>query len=183
MTKKRNKSEEVQKEQLSQEDLINKIKTLKKELEKCSQEREEYLNGWKRERADFLNYKKDEKKRMEKVQKMTQIEILNRIIEILDSFERAEKQISQDLTDNPIIRGFLGIKKQLEELLKNFNIKEINIKEGMDFDPRFCEAVEIVETDDTAKDHKIAQIITKGYLVGDVILRPFKVKVFKKVDK
>ena len=172
MTKKRNKSEEVQKEQLSQEDLINKIKTLKKELEKCSQEREEYLNGWKRERADFLNYKKDEKKRMEKVQKMTQIEILNRIIEI-----------SQDLTDNPIIRGFLGIKKQLEELLKNFNIKEINIKEGMDFDPRFCEAVEIVETDDTAKDHKIAQIITKGYLVGDVILRPFKVKVFKKVDK
>ncbi len=183
MEKKEKKSEKPQKEKLSQEELIAKIKTLEKELEKCSQEKEEYLNGWKRERADFLNYKKDEKERMERVKRITQIETLKQFIEILDSFERAEEQISQDLTDNPIIRGFLGIKKQLKELLERFNIKEITIGEEMDFDPRFCEAIEIVETNDPQKDNKIAQIISKGYLVENIVLRPSKVKVFKKVAK
>jgi len=183
MKKKEKKSEKTQKEKLTQEDLIAKIRALEKDLEKCSQEREEYLNGWKRERADFLNYKKDEGKRIERVKRLAQIETLRQVIEILDSFERAEEQISQDLTDNPIVRGFLGIKKQLKELLERFNIKEIKIEEGMNFDPHFCEAIEVVETDDAQKDHKIAQIVSKGYFVEDIVLRPSKVKVFKKVAK
>lgn len=178
---KKEKKESYSKDQ--EKNLVTELEKLKQELKKCSKEREEYLNGWKRERADFLNYKKDEKARIEKVNKLAQIEALKPFLDILDSFERAEKQITQDLKDNPIIRGFLGIKKQIRDLISKYHIVEIDTQEGMEFDPKFCEAIEIIETKDPQKDHKIAEIVSKGYIFEDLVLRPHKVKVFKKVDK
>ena len=42
----------------------NEVEELKKQLDEAKAKSEEYLNGWKRERADFLNYKKDEMERI-----------------------------------------------------------------------------------------------------------------------
>lgn len=181
---KENKQEvENKKKREKGEDLVNELEKVKKELEKCCKEKEKYLNGWKRERADFLNYKKGENERIEKAKKLAQVETMRQLLDILDSFDRAEEQITQDLKDNPIIRGFLGIKQQIKDLIVKYHIQEIDIKEGMEFNPQFCEAVEIIETEDPEKDHKIAQVIAKGYLFENIILRPQKVKVFKKVEK
>src|SRR3989338_2547775 len=65
-----------------------------KELEvKC----EEYLNGWKRERADFLNYKKDEMERIGNILKYANEEIILNILPILDNIERAESELPEKL--------------------------------------------------------------------------------------
>src|SRR3989344_5608698 len=61
-------------------------------LTKCEQEKEEYLNNWKRERADFLNYKKDEIKRLEEFIKFANEAIVLEVIEILDDLEKAETE-------------------------------------------------------------------------------------------
>src|SRR5438552_1862464 len=61
------------------------------ELEELKKKSEEYLNGWKRERADFLNYKKDEMERIGSLMKYANEEIILNILPILDSIYLAEK--------------------------------------------------------------------------------------------
>ena len=61
------------------------------ELEKAKNYAEEYLNNWKRERADFLNYKKDEAKRMEEFVRFANEDLLMETIETLDDLEKAHQ--------------------------------------------------------------------------------------------
>jgi len=100
-------------------------------------------------------------------------------LSILDSFDRAEGQISQEFLDNQIIRGFLGIKTQLKNLLDKYGVKEIRCLPGDKFDPNICEAIEVIE-DAKIEEDTIAEIVEKGYIIDNEILRPVKVKVFKK---
>ena len=59
------------------------------EVLKCQKERDEYLDGWKRAKADLINYKKDEAKRFETIIKFSQEAIIRDLINILDSFDLA----------------------------------------------------------------------------------------------
>src|SRR3990167_7911003 len=94
----------------------NELEKLQKELEETKAKCEEYLNGWKRERADFLNYKKEEMERIGQLVKYANEEIILKLLPILDNFYLAEKHI-KDLPAQAG-EGVLQIKKQLEDFLK-----------------------------------------------------------------
>ena len=102
---------------------------VKNELGECQKQRDEYLAGWQRARADLLNYKKEEIERIGELIKYVGEEIILKILPILDNFELAEKNSS----------GFSQIKIQLKDLLKSYGVEEIK-SEGK-FDPQIHEVV------------------------------------------
>lgn len=72
-----------------EEDLKKTIKKLRADLKICKKEKEEYLVGWQKERADFLNYKKQEEDRKANFSESLRERILTRFLTISDSFNMA----------------------------------------------------------------------------------------------
>ncbi|MDP2820645.1 MAG: nucleotide exchange factor GrpE [bacterium] len=153
------------------------IEGIKEELNKCREEKEENLKGWQRERADFLNYKKEEIKRNDFLKDFVSEEMLFRILAILDEFELAENNASDDIKKNCWFSGFKQIKKQFDDFLKECQVEEIKV-EGQKFNPEFHEAVEFTEKEGCAAG-EIIETIKKGYTFKEKTLRPARVRVCK----
>ncbi len=145
------------------------------ELEKCNEEKEEYLESLKRAKADFLNYKKDEAKRVEYIVDREKEDVFKKLLSILDNFYRAEEEVEKREEEDSVIEGFLGIKKQIESFLEEEGVREINTI-GEDFDPFYHDAIEAVDGEISGK---IIEEFQRGYLYKDRVLRSAKVKVIK----
>lgn len=155
-----------------------KIKYSKKrELEECRKQKDEYLAGWQRARADFLNYKKEEMERFKEIMKYGSQELILKILPILDSLEKAETQIPSDFKDNEWVKGISQVRSQLQDFLKKEGVEEIKTI-GKKFDPNFHEAVEKVEVENK-KSGEIIKEIQKGYTLNGKVIRPAKVKITK----
>ena len=171
------------------------LEDLKKKLEECQKLKDEYLASWQRERADFLNYKKDETKRIESFFKYAGQELILKILPILDNFDVAEKKLPEELKKNENVKGILQIKKQVLDFLKNLGMEPIDCL-GKKFDPNFMEATGEVEAkpafapasaEATAGKEAVAdkesgiviEEIQKGYKIQGKLLRVAKVKVTK----
>ncbi|MDP1538582.1 MAG: nucleotide exchange factor GrpE [bacterium] len=154
---------------------------LKKKIEECQKQKDEYLAGWQRARADFLNYKKEEIERIEEILEYAGVGFILKILPILDNFEIAARQNfpAENLSgqEKEIIEGFLQIKIQLQEFFKSQGLEEIKTM-GEKFDPNFHEATEQVELKDKEPGIIIGEI-QKGYKINGRLLRPAKVKVAK----
>ena len=153
------------------------IDNLKKELEECQKLRDEYLASWQRERADFLNYKKEEMTRVGDFLKYANVGLILKILPILDDFEVALK--------NSPDKGFLQIKEKILSFLKEQGVEEIRSL-GEKFDPNFHEVIaEVSPSEVPAKEGEfpesgmILEEIQKGYTINGRLLRPAKVKVIK----
>jgi len=159
------------------EDTLEGEKQLKKKLEECQKVKDEYLAGWQRERADFLNYKKGELERIGEILKYAATGLIFKFLPILDNLELAEKKLPKGLKDDENVKGLLQIKAQFKDILKNQGIEEIESL-GKKFDPSFHEVVEEVEIKDKESGVVIEEV-QKGYQIHGKVLRPAKVKVSK----
>lgn len=158
------------------------------ELEKCQKERDEYLNNWKKERADFLNYKKDEVKRLEEFVKFANEAVILEVIEVLDDLERAAKEVKNE--------GLDQVLKKFQDLLKKYGIEKIRV-EGT-FDPLLHEAVGTAPmpegvgvptefprsawdptpgTEASGKEEEKIEEVRAGYTMHGKIIRPARVKI------
>ena len=165
---------------------------LKKKLEECQKQRDEYLAGWQRSRADFLNYKKEEMERIGEFLKYATEEFILKILPILDNFELAEKKINDENPEGKpsasygaSVKGILQIKTQLQDFLKSQGLEEIKTV-GERFDPNLHEVVGEVEMKDNGSTSSpqgelgmIVEEIQKGYTINGRVLRPAKIKVTK----
>ena len=151
------------------------LEKLKKQLEKYEQERDEYLNGWKRSKAAFLNYKKEEAEKMTTLAEYAKIDLLLKILPILDNLERAERDMSAELKKGQVFKGFLQIVTQWREFLKSQSIEEIKTV-GMRFNPQFHQAVQEIGGE---KSGMVVEEVEKGYTMDGKLLRVAKVKVTK----
>ncbi|MFH1657603.1 MAG: nucleotide exchange factor GrpE [bacterium] len=155
--------------------MSEEIKEETDELKECQQLKDEYLAGWQRAKADFLNYKKEESERIEQVLQYRQEEMLLDILMVLDNFELACRTMSEDLKKDPHVEGLLKVKIQLESFLKAQGVEEINTA-GIKFDTKFCEVVEAVE-ESGAESGLVLEETQKGYTRHGKVLRPAKVRV------
>ena len=151
---------------------------MEEEIEKIKKERDEYLDGWKRAKADFLNYKKGEEERVWAMAEFARRELLAKLLPILDSLARAEKEIPEGQKENQVYKGFLQIVSQWREFLKSERIEEIETV-GKPFNPELHEAVGEVDSPDRGKSGVVAEEVEKGYVMNGVLIRPAKVKVIK----
>src|SRR3990167_1504323 len=109
------------------------------EAEKLKQERDEYLNGWKRAKADLINYQKDEGKRFEEMVNYSREMVIGDLIPVLDSMELALKAEPQN-------DGLQRIRIQLEDMLKRYGLEKIKVSPGDPFDTNLHESVGEIET-------------------------------------
>jgi molecular chaperone GrpE len=169
----------VDEENEAPEALVKKLKEKIKILEK---EKQENLDGWQRERADFINYKKRIENEKVEVIKYANESLLEEITQVLDSFEMAfsNKEAWEKVDKNWRI-GVEYIHTQLLKILDENNFKVMNPL-GEKFDPKFHIAVEHVVTDDEKKDGVITEVKKKGYILNDRVMKAAQVVVaeFKK---
>ena len=151
------------------------IEQLQKDLADSKAKCEEYLNGWKRERADFINYKKSESEKMGELVKYANEDIILKIIPILDNIYLAEAHIPEELKKHKWIEGFNHIKTQLADFLTKEGIEPIKTIEEK-FNPSTMEAVENIEGGE--KD-VVVEEVQRGYTMSGRIIRAAKVKISK----
>jgi len=153
------------------------LEDLKKKLKECQKEKEEYLAGWQRSRADFINYKKEESERFKKFFEMEKTEMILKILPILDNCQRAKKELSQIGEHSNYSEGLAQIERQFQDLLKEEGIEEIKA-EGEKFDPNFHQAIEEIESKEK-ESGEILEVVQKGYKLKGKVIRPAKVRVSK----
>lgn len=154
-----------------------KIKTLKEQLETCQKDKEEYLLGWQRSQADFINYKKNSDSVFAQSKESATIEMVESLLPILDSFDMA---LSGNFDDSfkKWLTGFEYVHQQFKRVLEENGIIEINPL-NMPFSPQEHEAIEEITTDEEEMDHTVAHVILKGYKISNRIIRAAQVKVYK----
>ncbi len=151
--------------------------SLKDKLKEYQKLKNEYLACWQRERADFINYKKNELTRMGELMSYSNIDLILKILPILDNFELVENKLPEQLKNDKNIKGLLQIKVQIKDFLKNQKIEEIK-SVGKKFDPNFHEV--IGEAQVRGKEQGIiVEEIQKGYKFNERIIRIAKVRVAK----
>jgi len=164
------------------EQVEQKIKKLKEKLNKCLKENKENLLGWQRARADFINAKKENEKRVGESYAYIKSEFISELLPVVESFEMAfsDKKAWEKVDKNWRV-GVEYIHSQLTSILENNGLEEIKPK-GEKFDPKFHASVETVPTNKKKEDGIVMEVTQKGYKLNDNILRAAKVKVgqFKK---
>jgi len=144
------------------------------ELQKKAQE---YLDGWKRAKADYINYKKEVDAQKSEMANFAVAAVATRIIPIADNLHEAFKHLPQDLKNLEWIRGVEHIKKQVEDILLELGFKRIKTV-GEKYDPNLHEAL-AMEVREGFKPDIIFEEITSGYMLHGKTMIAAKVKVAK----
>lgn len=159
-------------------ELPDDLGELKKLLEQERAKSEEYLDNWRRAMADFSNYKKRAEKDTAEMSKYLNAVLIQRILPILDDFDRAGQTIPDNLRGLTWIDGVMLIARKMSVVLEAEGLKPIEAL-NKPFDPNLHEAVIHEETDQHEEDMVIAEL-QKGYKLNERVLRPTMVKVAKK---
>ncbi|MCX6762830.1 MAG: nucleotide exchange factor GrpE [Candidatus Moranbacteria bacterium] len=130
------------------------------------------LDSWKRCQADFDNYKKSQAAHQEEFRKYAKMDVTLQILPVVDNFEASLAHVPAHSKENKWVEGIVYIKRQLEDILKNNDIEEIEVKIGDKFNPEIHEAV-----GGDGKKQKVKKVIQKGYKLNGRILRAAKVEV------
>jgi molecular chaperone GrpE len=162
-----------------EEDLKKTIKKLRGDLKVAKAEKEEYLTGWQKERAEFANYKKQEDDRKAMFSESMREHILSRFLTVIDSFNMAfANKESWNKVDEGWRKGVEYIYSQMNTIFEEYGVKALGVV-GETFDPTMHESIELVATDKKELDHTISVVIQRGYKLGERVLRPARVHVFE----
>ncbi|MBM4177493.1 nucleotide exchange factor GrpE [Candidatus Gribaldobacteria bacterium] len=163
-------------------------KEAKKNEEKTEDICQEYLNGWKRCLADFENFKKNEIERLQKARWQSKADVCLVIIKTLENFQRMNQCLPDEICQNEWVKGVLMVENQLITTLQDIGLEEIKAL-NQEFNPEFHEAVSLEATkEEEGKQTSVEQprfletvieIIEKGWLLDNKVLKPAKVRVKK----
>ena len=160
--------------EVSQGDLIKKLRIKLKEAEAKAQE---YLTGWQKERAIVVNARKQLEEEKRDFAKFAKEDVATEIIPVLDSFDSAFKnKEAWEKVDKNWRQGVEYIHTQLLNVLSNHGVSVVN-PIGEKFDPNRDEAIETVAVDNGEDNHKILHVIQPGYTLSGKTIRTSKVKV------
>lgn len=158
----------------------DKLKKLKEELKACQAERTDYLTNWQKERADFINYKKDEEGRRKQTIEYTREHFAEELMPVLDAYDLAfSNKDAWEKVDKNWRMGIEYIHQQLLKVLSENGISEITPQVGDSLDPNIHHSIESVSTEEKDKDHRIVSVAQKGYLMNGRVLRPARVNVYE----
>ncbi len=150
---------------------------LREKLKKCIEEKQEYLDGWQRTKADFINARKRDEEAKKEAMKFANENLVEELIPVLDSFEMATgNKEAWEKIDKNWRMGVEHIYSQLRSALARNNLVEINPL-GEKFDPVRDEAVEFEKVEGEAQGGVITKVIQKGYSLNGRVIKAPKVKV------
>jgi len=159
-------------------DPAEQVKKLKEQLKSSQKERQEYLDGWQRCKADMINATKREEEERGEFLKFSRKELIKELLPALDSFHTAfgNKEVWEKVDLNWRM-GVQYIYSQLMAVLERHGVTLIEPKAGEPFDPASHASIGTVAVAEKEKDHTVAEVVQKGYALHGKILEPAKVKV------
>ncbi len=146
------------------------------EFEELQKQCDDYLNGWKRARADYENLKKEMAKEKEAFVKFANLNLIVSIIPVYNNLKIALESVPADLENNDWVKGVSQIKEQLREFLRENGVEEMAVKVGDEFNPEIHEAVEQLTKNNqqetkNEEENKISKVVSDGYKMhGRVIM-------------
>ena len=156
----------------------DKVKKIQKKLKECEKDRQDYLDGWQRARADAVNREKESISEREKAISRAQEEVFIELFPILDSFDMAfSNKEAWEKVDKDWRTGIEQIYSQITRTFEQAGISVIET-EG-EFDPNIHEPVKVERVDEEKENGQILTTIQKGYQKGDRVLRTAKVIIGK----
>lgn len=146
-----------------------KVLKLKEEIESLRKEKQEYMDGWQRSKADYVNLLKRFETEMKASELRGKVGAVETLLPAFDALERAKEH-------GEVPEGFLAIAKQLESAFTALGLEEVG-KVGEKFDPSYHEALGQDAADSLETDDTLTVVLEKGWKIGDTIIRPAKVRV------
>ena len=130
-----------------------------------------------RNQADLQNFKRRKEEETERFNKYKNEELVKELLPIVDNFERAISMDDNDLADevSKFLAGFKLIYTNTVNILNKYEVKEIKA-EGVEFDPTYHHAV-LTDHDDNKPAGVVLEVLQKGYMYKDRVIRPAMVKV------
>jgi molecular chaperone GrpE len=144
------------------------------EIDELKKQRDEYLAGWQRAKADFVNYKKEEMSRLQEVAQYGSVDLIKDLISVLDNFDLGLRALEKS---GPVEKGVYLIRSQIEDILKRRGVEKVSAKPGDSFDPAIAEAMTEVESDQPAG--AVVEEIEPGYRLHDKMVRAARVIISK----
>lgn len=153
------------------------IEKLTLELEKTKRESLEKDERVLRNQAELMNFKRRKEEEHIQFVKYMNEDILKSLLPVIDNFERGLKMDDNDLSDevSKFLSGFKMIYTEVIGILNQNEVKEIEAV-GLEFDPNVHQAV-LMEYDENKPHGVILEVLQKGYMYKDKVLRPAMVKV------
>lgn len=134
------------------------------EIEKLRKRVEELENNWRRALADYQNLEKRTVQEREKFVKWANATLIDKLLGVLDTLEKAVDHLKD--------KGLKSALDQFRIVLESEGLKEVKTV-AEEFNPETMDAVEMVK----GNKNKVVEVVLKGYMLNDKILRPAKVKV------
>ncbi len=159
-------------EELSHDDAgeaSGKVAKLKKELETVKKEKQEYLDGWQRAKADYVNALKRFDEEKKGAVEMGKVLTIGAFLPVMDSLSRAE-------ASGEIPEAFQGIAKQLHTAAHALSLTKIG-EVGEKFDPVLHEALGQDTAASEDEDDTISAVLEVGWKSKNAVIRPAKVRV------
>ena len=148
-------------------------KKLEESLKKIKELEEEVLKA----KADNINYRKRKDEEVSKMLEFANEDLVKDILPSIDNFERAINLDDENLDDelSKFLAGFKMIYCHLVEVMEKYDVKAIDDK-GKAFDPKFHQAV-LTEKVEGMEPGMVVEVMQKGYMLKDKVIRPAMVKV------
>lgn len=151
------------------------IKKLREKLKAALEEKQEYLTGWQKAKAEFINARKRDEEDKKDFVRFANENLLAELFPVLDSFNMAMgNKETWEKVDKNWRMGVEYIANQLKKILEEHGLKEID-PIGQKFDPLRDEAIE-----DGKESDIITTVISKGYSLNGKVVKAPKVKVGEK---
>ena len=160
---------------VEERDHREEIEELSRELNEARSKSDEYLDGWQRALAEFSNYRKRVERERDQVQQSAAGNIIRRFLDIVDDLDRALKNRPQEGEGAVWADGIELIYRKLLTILESEGVRPMEAA-GQPFDPNLHEAISL-EPSETHESGEVIEVIQNGYLLGDRVLRPARVRV------
>ena len=168
-----------EKEEQEKESKKKKKKDVIAELEdKCAELNEKYLYALAQMKDLHKTYEKENAIAI----KYVTYDLMEELLPILDIFSMVLDNANIPDEVKAYFKGFELVFNQFKQILDRHGVSEIKCQEGDKFDYNIHNGVEKVEVEEGEHD-TIAQVLQKGYKIGDKVLRPVSVKVYSLMKK
>ncbi len=157
------------------------VTRMKEELKEKEIENKELKDNYLRALAEWDNYRKRMENEFVEFKKYAKVDFISKLLPVFDNFDRALAGAEMNQDFESFYKGIEIIERQLRDTLKSMGLTEYSGL-GEEFDPALHEAVGVVRTN-AHPENIIVEEISKGYKVGDRVIKPAKVLVSKSEEE
>lgn len=171
-------SSQIDDVQYEDDNLADTIKKLKDKIKQLEQEKSDILTSWQKDKAEFVNARRRDEESKIEFMKFSKQGVIEDIIPVLDSFDMAMLTDVWNNVSEEWRKGVQNIYTQLLNALSKHDVAPYTLI-GDIFDPNLHHSIATVATEDKSNDHKISEVLQKGYRMSGKVIRPALVKVFE----